>query len=359
MPAENFMRLSSIALAVAAFTCLLSANDAQAFFGRKKAPEPLMVTADTSSDAIQKTLQSSGKKLSLASGQELMIGAFAVSFVNHHHRGTTRGGGGFGSRASLDVELNLVDLSHETMQAIADQAYAAFVADLTAQGFVVKSLSETEAMAGFKEAQAVGEASGKQVTDSGMKALAFAPSGYTVLTGAHRLQSGLHGDITGGTLQTLNSIGQGADVMRGAKALQTFAANNSMPMLDVSLVLDFADMESKGSSSNFSESVEIASNLGVHVNKLNTYVSLVIDGKVEQVRFQSPVRSEGGAIASVEDISKAKSNITMGIVNAMVGQGSSSRFVKRAIHADEEGFQAQSLMLIDKVGEGMIEALMK
>lgn len=351
------MRHTQFAIALAALFCLTSANDAHALFGRKKAPAELVVTADTGSEAIQKALQSGGKKLSVATGQDVVIGAFSVSFINHHHQAVSSG---FGGRARMDLELNLLDLSNETMQAIADQAYDAFVADLNGKGYRVKSLSDTQAMSGFNDSQAVGDASGILITTGGLKATAFAPKGYRVLTGAHMLQSGLAaGDQITGTLQVFNAIGQGTEAIKGAKALKPFVDANPMPMLDVSLVLDFADMEAKTLSVGDSKSAGFATNLGVHVNTLNTYVSLTSAGKTERVSFKSGVRSEGGAIAKVENISKLKSNLAVGAINLLAGKGSSSKFVKKAVHADEQGFQAQSVLLVDKIGEALIDSLMK
>jgi len=253
-------------------------------------------------------LKVSGKD-ALKGATTVAIGAFTVGFIFQSTDQTKSTGGLIGAfGGTTKAKSELVGVTPEMMGAVADAAYADYVAQLTAAGFTVQDPAAV--FASDQLARTDGAASPIDINiqlEKGSKGKAT----YVKPAALPRLML-LPGDFVG---SGFSSMGLAMSAGQTSMALSNYARAAGIPVIDVVYLIDFSDQKRPGAFSF--GGLEVNANLSV-VPGFSRMSVLGPNGKTITVTMKQGVSVDGDFIQR-EDASSGLDKTTQAAAN--VGGG--------------------------------------
>lgn len=272
-----------------------------------------VLTAPAAFARDEAPLKVSGKD-ALKGATTVAIGAFNVGFIFQSTDQTKSTGGLIGAfGGTTKAKSTLVGVTPEMMSAVADAAYADFVAQLTAAGFTVADPAAV--FAAPQLANPHGQASPIDINialEKGSKGKAT----YVKPTVLPTLIM-LPGDFTG---SGLSSMGLNMDAGQASGALSNYARAAGTPVIDVTYLIDFSDQKRPGAFSF--GGLEVNANLSV-VPGFSRMTVLGANGKTITVTLKQGVSVDGefierqDASSGLDKTTQAAANVGGGIMAAM------------------------------------------
>lgn len=246
--------------------------------------------------------------------QSLAIGAFTVGFIFESVDQTAATGGMIGAfGGTTKAKSELVGVTPEMMQKVADDAYADFVSQLGTAGYTLVPTATTFADAAFakiKPAKAPVDINVALEKGSKGKATYLKPSALP-----HLLL--MPGDFTG---SGFSSMGLNMDAASNSMALNSYARSAQTGVVDVVYLIDFSNQKRPGAFSFGGVNV----NAGLSVASGFSRVTLIApSGKQSVLTFRQPVAVEGDFVEK-SDATSGASKTAQTVAN--VGGGVAAAF---------------------------------
>jgi hypothetical protein len=212
------------------------------------------------------------------------IGAFNVGFIFESTDQTKATGGLMGAfGGTTKARSELVGVTPEMMQAVTDAAYADFVAQLTASGYVVQPTADLfghAALARIKSQDAPLDINIALEKGSKGKATYFKPSALPSLLM-------IPGDFLG---SGMSSMGMNMAAGQSSMALTNYAKAAGVGVIDVVYLIDFSEQKRPGAFSFGGLQV----NSGLSVTADYSRMTLIApNGKQSVITVKAPVAVEG------------------------------------------------------------------
>ncbi|MEO6717496.1 MAG: hypothetical protein ABIM50_09665 [Novosphingobium sp.] len=244
---------------------------------------------------------------------QVAIGAFNVGFIFQSVDETKASGGLMGAfGGATKTKSTLVGVTPEMMQKVTDDAYADFVAQLAAKGFTLQDPAALFAHATMTNPHAQASPVEINVTlekGSKGKVTYFKPAALPALIL-------IPGDFTG---SGMSSIGINMSAGQAAYALSSYAKASSVPVIDVTYMIDFSNTQRPGAFSFGGLKV----NSGLSVSAGYSRLSLLsASGKNSVLAITQPVAVAGEFIEQQETTSgvgkttQAAANVAGGVAAA-------------------------------------------
>ncbi|MDE2437746.1 MAG: hypothetical protein KGM49_15940, partial [Sphingomonadales bacterium] len=239
----------------------------------------------------------------------LAIGAFNVGFIFESTDETKATGGMIGAfGGTTKAKSELVGVSPEMMQKIADAAHADFVGKLKAAGFAVADPGQVfaaPALAGVKGEAAPADISIALEKGSKGKAVFYKPTALPKMVF-------LPGDFTG---SGFSSLGATMAAGQASGGFGSYAKAAGTPIVDVTYLIDFSDQKRPGAFSF--GGIEVNANLSVSA-RYSRMTLIGATGKTMTVTFQDPVSVDGDFIEKT-DASSGSAKTTQAAANVAGG----------------------------------------
>lgn len=249
----------------------------------------------------------------LRGATQVAIGAFNVGFIFQSTDQTKATGGLIGAfGGTTKAQSELVGVTPEMMQTVADAAYADFVAQLNTAGFSVQD------PAALFAAEAVARLDGQEVPldinialekGSKGKATYFKPTALPKLVM-------IPGDFVG---SGMSSIGIGMAAGQAQGALSGYAKGAGVPVIDVVYLIDFSDQKRPGAFSF--GGLTVNANLSV-APKFSRVSVLGANGRMSTISLEQGVSVDGDFIetsdasSDLDKTSQAAANVAGGLAAA-------------------------------------------
>lgn len=212
------------------------------------------------------------------------IGAFNVGFIFESIDRTAASGGLMGAfGGTTKAKSELVGVTPEMMQAIADAAYADFVAQLTAGGYSVQTAGELfghPALAKTKSQAVPLDINLALEKGSKGKATYFKPSALPSLLM-------IPGDFTG---SGMSSMGINMSAGQASMALTNYAREAGVGVVDVVYLIDFSQQKRPGAFSFGGLQVNSALSVSADYSRITL---IAPSGKQSVITIKAPVAVEG------------------------------------------------------------------
>lgn len=265
---------------------------------------------------------------------KVIIPFFQVQFIQDAQANATASGG-VHSKTSVTLE----GATPAQMQAITDEVYAAFVADLKAAGLEVVTPEQAKTYPAFNEIMAAARPSGQTVKGTNsIRSLFFAPTGMNY----YFLPTMLPDLAGGGSMTAMSNV----QIVRKEAELMT---QSGAAVAGFRAVVDFASL-SASKRRLFATKARTAAEFGLVIRPLGTQVFLITpEAKATMIdpssrmrlELQAPLEIDSDAILSAEDnrTQGQKRSEAAGLALSMltgVGQVKSKSF---AVRVDPELWQ--------------------
>jgi hypothetical protein len=300
-------------------------------------------------------MMGSGFDSLLKHSSKVAVAGFRVAFVNHNYASASKQASYFAGEHSsgvvvkMDVDLKGVDA--QAMQAITDQAYKEFVAQLTAAGREVMPLEQLKNTAGFKDVDPTPSSPDKpHVREPGMTDgrgyLMFSPTGLPLWFEA------------GNPLGDKGPFSQGNN-----KAMNRIAAETKALVVFPMFVVDFAAMKSSGRSGQFSlqNKAEVSARPELSLRLADMPIVWA-----EDIRMGLPVGSDAGSAKLKKSLTQegefgaievVKQENNEGLVSSFASLGLSIGSVrstsKNTLHADSAKYSELATKALQQ-GTGLL-----
>lgn len=244
---------------------------------------------------------------------EVVIGTFVVAFLVEKKDKLKLSGGG-----AHNAKVLLKGVGPEDFQAVTDAAYQAFADKLTAQGYTVRDHKGFEDVVAAKAIQYDnGEARGLFM-GKGAKAQAvyYAPTDHPA--GPYATRDFSAAVVNGGFSRIRNALNL-------ETAMKAYAKENGVTVVNVMLVLDYADIEKYKSVFGSYRSITTSTSLAV----VSDYSQLVVyspSGSVGTVTLKQSVAMPGafGTLENSTSSGQKVGNAVAGAIGILGGVGSFS-----------------------------------
>ncbi|MDE2412006.1 MAG: hypothetical protein KGM18_09565 [Sphingomonadales bacterium] len=249
----------------------------------------------------------------LRGAKTVAIGSFNMGFIFESTDQTKATGGMIGAfGGTTKARSELVGVTPEMMQKIADAAHADFVQQLTAAGFGVADPGQTFATAELTRAK--GQAFPAEINielekKSKGKAVFYKPAVLPKLVF-------LPGDFTG---SGFSSIGASMTAGQDSGAFSSYAKASATPIVDVTYLVDFSDQKRPGAFSF--GGLEVNANLSVSA-RFSRLTVMGANGKTTTITFRDPVSVDGDFIqksdasSGTDKTTQAAANVAGGVAAA-------------------------------------------
>lgn len=271
--------------------------------------------------------------------KKVIIPFFQVQFVTDA-QASASGAGGAHSRTATRLE----GPTPQQMQAVTDEVYAAFVADLTAAGLEVVSPEQARTFAAYNDIMSAGKPSGGDVKGmNGVTSAFYAPTGMNY----YFLPTGLP-DLAGGG--TMTAVGN-APIIRKEADLMT---QSGAAVVGFRAVVDFATLSASDRRGfrALARNAKTSAEFGLVIKPVATQVFLItpnakgtmIDPHNRmRLELQAPLMIDSEAIQSTDENSSKGAKRGEAIANAIgflsgIG-GSSSKSQSFAVVVDPAVWQ--------------------
>lgn len=212
------------------------------------------------------------------------VGAFNVGFIFESIDQTAASGGLMGAfGGTTKAKSELVGVTPEMMQAITDAAYADFVSQLGARGYVVHPAADLfghGALAKTKSQQVPLDINIALEKGSKGKATYFKPSALPSLLM-------IPGDFMG---SGMSSIGINMSASQASMALTTYAKEAGVGVIDVVYLIDFSQLKRPGAFSFGGLQVNSALSVSADYSRMTL---IAPNGKQSVITVKAPVAVEG------------------------------------------------------------------
>ena len=284
---------------------------------------------------------------------DVVIGGFTVGFLTQKSDSAKAGGGllgnGMGGKSTAHSTLNGIDKA--TLQAITDDVYAKFVADLKAKGYNVvdrKTLLDNSTFAGTKDYASPYEDSTGGIFSKGTLTTYYAPSSFN---GKMKI---FMGDIP----STMGGFAFGNPTTAAA----TIADKGGPRILHAAYLVDFANADAYGGWARMSSSISVGqgltvvpegTKLGVIGGQAGTFSS-----KIGTISLGQPISSKK-EFASVTDATTSTDMAMQGVANVIgviggVGTNASRDYTFNARKAD---YKAAALDALNKTNAALLDKM--
>jgi len=268
-----------------------------------------------------------GSKDAAKGTSQVAVGAFNVGFIFESIDQTATSGGLMGAfGGTTKAKSSLVGVTPEMMQAITDQAYADFTAQLAAKGFTVlqpAALFGHPAMAKTKGQKVPLDINLALEKGSKGKATYYKPTALPLLVM-------IPGDFVG---SGMSSMGINMAAGQSAYAMSTYAKAAGVSVVDVVYLIDFSNQKRPGAFSFGGLQV----NSGLSVTSGFSRLSVISPGgKQGSLTINEPVAVEGefveksDASSGFDKTSQAVGNVAGGVAAAFgmggLGFGKTRKF---------------------------------
>ncbi|MFM5886606.1 MAG: hypothetical protein ACKOQ3_14965 [Novosphingobium sp.] len=265
-------------------------------------------TAGAASAGTEAPLKVTGQE-ALRGAKTVTVGAFNVGFIFESVDQTKATGGLMGAfGGATKAQSELVGVTPEMMQTVADRAYADFVQQLGAAGFAVQDPAVTfAAPALVKPHGQPAPADVNIALEKGSKGKAtyVKPAALPVLIF-------LPGDFTG---SGMSSIGMNMAAGQASGELSSYARQSGIPVIDVTYLIDFSDQKRPGAFSF--GGLEVNANLAVS-SGFSRMTVLGANGKTATVTFKQGVSVDGDFVER-RDTTSGTSKTTQAAANVAGG----------------------------------------
>lgn len=285
------------------------------------------------------------------------IGAFNVGFIFESTDQIKKTGGLMGAfGGTTKAKSELVGVTPEMMQAITDAAYADFVSQLGARGYVVESaadLFDHAALAKTKSLEAPLDVNIALEKGSKGKATYYKPSALPSLLM-------IPGDFVG---SGMSSMGINMSAGQANMALSNYAKQTGVGVIDVVYLIDFSDQKRPGFFS-FGGGVNVNSGLSVSAD-YSRMTLIAPSGKQAVITVKAPIGVEGefidksDASTGTEKAVQSAANVAGGLAAAaniglpMFGKTRKFQFTAKPGNYEEGAAKAASLaseLLLGRLG---------
>lgn len=250
----------------------------------------------------------------LKGASQLAIAAFTVGFIFESTDQTKKTGGLMGAfGGTTKAKSELVGVTPEMMQAVADRAYADFVAQLAAAGYTVQAPATVFAAPAL--AKLHGEQSPREINialEKGSKGKA------TYVKPAALAQLVLiPGDFTA---SGMSSIGLNMNAGQNQGILQGHAKSAGVPVVDVVYLIDFSDQKRPGAFSFGGLKVNANLSVSPGYSRMTVFGA---NGKTATVTLKQQMSVDGDFIeqhdasSGADKTSQAAANVAGGVAAAM------------------------------------------
>ncbi|MBD3729955.1 MAG: hypothetical protein IE933_09635 [Sphingomonadales bacterium] len=256
-------------------------------------------------------------KGALQGAQQVAVVAFNVGFIFESVDATAATGGLMGAfGGTTKAKSELVGVTPEMMQAIADAAYADFVAQLEARGFTVvdpATVFSDPAFAKVKGADSPVEIKLALEKKSKGKAVFYKPSQLPI-------QVLLAGDFQG---SGMSSMGLNMTAGQNSYQVASWAKSANVAAIDATYLIDFSDQKRPGAFSF--GGLKVNANLSV-VPGFSRVTAIGPNGKTNELVLGQPYSVDGDFIevadasSSGEKTTQAAANVAGGVA-AVFGLG--------------------------------------
>ena len=304
-------------------------------------------------NAIEATVPAAFK-----AAKQVVIGSFKVGFINYN-KATAKSGGGFLSRdkeSRVVLRSKLEGLAPEHMQAIVDDIYADFSAQLKNQGYEVLDRSTLTALPAFTSisgSPSPFSVDGVSVVPQA-QALYFAPTGQTVVE--------INGEANRGAgFSGLASIGSRIGSANATIALQEIAEKNKLAILNVHYIVNFVNAEGTGGYSQQITSVSLNQGLtvmpGSSVSIVTGYQSTFStkNGSLSLSKAVASNEQFGEFAETTSSLEKAAGVFSM-VTGALSG-GSSSNTGEYTVNANPQTYQKIATDLLKASNAGFASSM--
>ncbi|MBL9071105.1 MAG: hypothetical protein JNM03_14080 [Sphingopyxis sp.] len=284
------------------------------------------------------------------------VGAFNVGFIFESIDQTAASGGLMGAfGGTTKAKSALVGVTPEMMQAVTDAAYADFVAQLTAQGYVVQPAAELfghSALAKTKSQEVPLDINIALEKGSKGKATYYKPSALPSLLM-------IPGDFLG---SGMSSMGINMSAGRASMALTNYARESGVGVVDVVYLIDFSQQKRPGAFSFGGLQVNSALSVSADYSRISLITPA---GKQLVITIKQPVAVEGefveknDATSGTDKALQSTANVAGGLA-AVAGLGGlrfgktrKFEFAAKPGNYEEGAAKAASLasaMLIERLG---------
>ncbi|MBS0480654.1 MAG: hypothetical protein JSR96_00580 [Proteobacteria bacterium] len=249
----------------------------------------------------------------LRGAKSVAIGAFNVGFIFESTDQIAATGGLMGAfGGTTKAKSELVGVTPEMMQKIADAAHADFVRQLSGAGFTVVDPGQAFATAELAKAKGQGvpaEVNIELEKKSKGKAVFYKPAALPKLVF-------LPGDFTG---SGFSSIGATITAGQDSGAFWSYAKTSATPIVDVTYLVDFSDQKRPGAFSF--GGLDVNANLSVSA-RFSRMTVMGANGKTTTVTFRDPVSVDGDFIqktdasSGADKTTQAAANVAGGVAAA-------------------------------------------
>lgn len=284
------------------------------------------------------------------------VGAFNVGFIFESIDQTAASGGLMGAfGGTTKAKSALVGVTPEMMQAVTDAAYADFVAQLTAQGYVVQPAAELfghSALAKTKSQEVPLDINIALEKGSKGKATYYKPSALPSLLM-------IPGDFLG---SGMSSMGINMSAGQASMALTNYARESGVGVVDVVYLIDFSQQKRPGAFSFGGLQVNSALSVSADYSRISLITPA---GKQSVITIKQPVAVEGefveknDASSGTDKALQSTANVAGGLA-AVAGLGGlrfgktrKFEFAAKPGNYEEGAAKAASLasaMLIERLG---------
>ncbi|WP_369027215.1 hypothetical protein [Qipengyuania sp. RANM35] len=274
----------------------------------------LALSAPVAIEAKEKPPIEVKDKGALQGASQIAVVAFNIGFIFESIDATAATGGMLGAfGGTTKAKSELVGVTPEMMQQIADAAYGDFVSRLSAAGFAVADPSAVFNDAGFAKVKGVDTPAEINIAlekKSKGKAVYYKPSQLPI-------QVLVPGDFTG---SGMSSMGLNMTAGQNSYQLATYAKGAATPVIDVTYLIDFSDQKRPGAFSF--GGLKVNANLSV-VPGFSQVTVIGANGKTNTVSFGQPVSVDGDFIevadasSGTEKTTQAAANVAGGVAAAL------------------------------------------
>ena len=284
------------------------------------------------------------------------VGAFNVGFIFESVDQTAASGGLMGAfGGTTKAKSELVGVTPEMMQAITDAAYADFVTRLTAGGYTVQPAADLfghSALAKTKSQEIPFDINIALEKGSKGKATYFKPSSFPSLLM-------IPGDFMG---SGMSSIGINMSAGQASTALNNYARESGVGVVDVVYLIDFSQQKRPGAFSFGGLQVNSALSVSADYSRITL---IAPSGKQSVITIKAPVAVEGefveksDASSSGDKALQSGANVAGGVAAVMgfgglrFGKTRKFAFTAKPGNYEEGATKAASLaseMLIGQLG---------
>jgi hypothetical protein len=284
------------------------------------------------------------------------VGAFNVGFIFESVDQTAASGGLMGAfGGTTKAKSELVGVTPEMMQAITDAAYADFIAQMTAGGYTVQPAADLfghSALAKTKSQEVPLDINIALEKGSKGKATYFKPSSFPSLLM-------IPGDFMG---SGMSSMGINMSAGQASMALNNYARESGVGVVDVVYLIDFSQQKRPGAFSFGGLQVNSALSVSADYSRITL---IAPSGKQSVITIKTPVAVEGEFVEKSDASSggdkalQSGANVAGGVAAVMgfgglrFGKTRKFAFTAKPGNYEEGAAKAASLaseMLIGRLG---------